>query len=146
MKPQQTAVPCGHADIYPTLLDITGITMPNQPRLDGISLVPLLNGTMKEHAKPLGFLLRRGKGGGNLEDVDFVRDTEGVWIDGKFRLVSHPAADQTPARLALYDIFADPAHKSDLAAKQPEDVARMQKALDDWRVSVRASFDGKDYR
>ena len=146
VKPQQTSVPCGHVDIYPTLLDITGVTMPNQPPLDGISLVPLLNGTMKERAKPMGFMLRRDKGGTkNLEQVDFVAETEGVWIDGKLRLVSHPAGDQKPARLALYDIFADPAHKNDLAAKQEEDAARMKRALDAWRTSVRASFDGKDY-
>ena len=142
-KPMQTSVPCGHIDIYPTLLAITGITMPNQPPLDGISLVPLLAGTMKERPKPMGFMLRRGKAGGKLEDVDFVRDTEGVWIDGRYRLVSNPGSN---AKAALYDIFADPAHKNDLAAKQPDDVARMQKALDEWRVSVRASFDGKDYR
>lgn len=147
VKPQQTSVPCGHVDIYPTLLDITGITMPNQPPLDGMSLVPLLHGTMKERTKPMGFMLRRDKiGKRSLDEVDFVRDTEGVWIDGKFRLVSHPAGDQKPAQLALYDIFADPAHKTDLTAKQPDDVARMQKALDEWRASVRASFDGKDYR
>ena len=142
-QPVRTSMPCGHIDMYPTLLEITGVTMPNQPPLDGISLVPLLNGTMKERPKPVGFMLRKSRAGGKLEDADFVRDTEGVWIDGKLRLVSHPGGEPGAA---LYDIFADPAHKNDLAGKQPEDVARMQKALDSWRASVRASFDGKDYR
>lgn len=146
VKPQQTSMPCGHIDIYPTLLDVIGITMPKQPLVDGISLVPLLGGTMTERPKPMGFMLRRDKIAQiKLEDVDFIGDTEGVWIDGKLRLVSHPAIDDEPARLALYDIFADPAFQNDLAAKQPDDVIRMRKALDEWRSSVRASFEGKDY-
>ena len=147
VKPQQTSMPCGHIDIYPTLLDVNGITMPNHPPVDGISLVPLLGGKMTERPKPMGFMLRRDKiAQVKLEEVDFIGDTEGVWIDGKLRLVSHPAIDNEPARLALYDIYADPAFQNDLAAKQPDDVIRMRKALDEWRTSVRASFEGKDYR
>ena len=102
---------------------------------------------MTERPKPMGFMLRRDKiAQVKLEEVDFIGDTEGVWIDGKLRLVSHPAIDNEPARLALYDIYADPAFQNDLAAKQPDDVIRMRKALDEWRTSVRASFEGKDYR
>ena len=125
VKPQQTSMPCGHIDIYPTLLDVNGITMPNHPPVDGISLVPLLGGKMTERPKPMGFMLRRDKiAQVKLEEVDFIGDTEGVWIDGKLRLVSHPAIDNEPARLALYDIYADPAFQNDLAAKQPDDVIR----------------------
>jgi len=54
-KPRVTNVPCNTADIYPTLLDILGIKMPNQPPLDGISLVPLLDGKMTKRPKGMGF-------------------------------------------------------------------------------------------
>ena len=54
-KPRATSVPCNTSDIYPTLLDIVGVRMPNQPPLDGLSLVPLLDGTMKARPKPIGF-------------------------------------------------------------------------------------------
>jgi arylsulfatase A-like enzyme len=37
---QLTKVPCNTSDIYPTLLDIAGVRMENQPPLDGISLTP----------------------------------------------------------------------------------------------------------
>ncbi|MBN2131418.1 MAG: sulfatase-like hydrolase/transferase [Sedimentisphaerales bacterium] len=50
-----TNVPCNTSDIYPTLLDITGVRMKNQPPLDGISLVALLEGRMKSRPKPMGF-------------------------------------------------------------------------------------------
>jgi len=50
-----TNVPCNTTDIYPTLLDIAGVRMKNQPPLDGISLVALLAGRMKSRPKPMGF-------------------------------------------------------------------------------------------
>ena len=50
-----TKVPCYTSDIYPTLLDITGVRMANQPPLDGISLLPLIAGKMKSRPKPIGF-------------------------------------------------------------------------------------------
>ena len=42
-------------------------------------------------------------------------------------------------------IQADPAHKTNLADKQPDVVKKMQQALVEWQNSVRASFDGKDF-
>ena len=54
-NPRATEVPCNTSDIYPTLLEITGVRMKNQPPLDGISLVPLIDSKMKTRPKPMGF-------------------------------------------------------------------------------------------
>ncbi|MBL7222754.1 MAG: sulfatase-like hydrolase/transferase [Candidatus Brocadiae bacterium] len=53
--PRVTAVPCNTSDIYPTLLDLVGVRMPHQPPLDGVSLVPLLDGKMTARPRPMGF-------------------------------------------------------------------------------------------
>lgn len=167
-QPIRTSLPCGHWDLYPTLLEIVGVTMPNQPALDGMSLTGLFDGSLKERSRPMGFMLRQKRNGvkpagekaaeqkeqkeqKGLSEIDFVADTQGVWIDGKFKLIVTPAAERAGGasaepQVALYDIFADPAHKDNLAASNPETVQKMCAALDDWRRSVRASFDGKDYR
>ena len=50
-----TKVPCNTCDIYPTLLEIVGVGMENQPPLDGISLTALIAGRMKRRPKPMGF-------------------------------------------------------------------------------------------
>jgi len=50
-----TAIPCNTSDIYPTLLEIAEVKMKNQPLLDGISLVPLIDGKIKTRPKPMGF-------------------------------------------------------------------------------------------
>ncbi|MFG0335822.1 MAG: sulfatase-like hydrolase/transferase [Maioricimonas sp. JB049] len=54
-EPRITDVPANTSDIYPTLLEIAGVTIENQPPLDGISLVPLLDGEMDRRSKPMGF-------------------------------------------------------------------------------------------
>lgn len=50
-----TSLPSGTIDIYPTVLDIVGVKTAHQPRLDGISLRPLIEGNMKTRSKPMGF-------------------------------------------------------------------------------------------
>ena len=61
---RRTSMPCSTVDIYPTILQLTGTTVENQPVLDGISLAPLVNGTSMKRSKPLGFWVypRRGIG------------------------------------------------------------------------------------
>ncbi len=150
-QPLRTSVVVGQWDIYPTLLDIVGVKMPDQPPLDGISLLPLLKGEMAERPKPVGFMLRSRQGNpkkkiaGGIENIDFVADTQGVWIDGKHKLVVTPTEDPAAPHLKLVDIYADPAEKQNLAADHPDVVTRLRAALDSWRKSVRASFDGHDY-
>jgi arylsulfatase A-like enzyme len=53
--PRITKVRCNTCDIYPTLLAIAGVTVEKQPMLDGMSLVPLIDGRMETRARPMGF-------------------------------------------------------------------------------------------
>jgi arylsulfatase A-like enzyme len=46
---------CNTSDIYPTLLDIIGTSVENQPVLDGVSLLPLIEGIDAIRRKPMGF-------------------------------------------------------------------------------------------
>lgn len=53
--PRSTMVRCNTSDIYPTLRALVGLPPQKRPVLDGISLVPLLEGKMKERPVPMGF-------------------------------------------------------------------------------------------
>jgi arylsulfatase A-like enzyme len=53
--PRTTDLPSNTSDIYPTLLDIVDVQMAGQPPLDGVSLVPLLDGKMSARPAPMGF-------------------------------------------------------------------------------------------
>lgn len=54
-EPRTTPVPSNTSDIYPTLLSIAGVTLPDQPPLDGVDLSPLIRGEPFERARPMGF-------------------------------------------------------------------------------------------
>jgi arylsulfatase A-like enzyme len=142
-----TSVPASHMDMYPTLLDIAGVELPGQPVLDGISLLPLFEGKMSERPTPLGFMLRQASEAGpdGLAGLDFVRQTQGVWIDGKYKLIVGPSRPDGSSTLALYDIYRDPAEQTNLAEAHPDIVQRLRPALDAWRASLRASYDGADF-
>jgi len=56
IKPGVTNVPCSTLDYFPTTLDILGFKMKGQPKpIDGVSLVPLLEGKMRERPVPIPF-------------------------------------------------------------------------------------------
>jgi arylsulfatase A-like enzyme len=63
-KPRVIDAPCVTSDIYPTLLELAGAKPAYQPPLDGVSLVPLLNGQTKTRTQPIGFWQRGGGGMG----------------------------------------------------------------------------------
>jgi len=54
-NPRTTDMPCNTSDIYPSLLAVLDIRIENQPPLDGINLVQLIDGTMNARPKPIGF-------------------------------------------------------------------------------------------
>lgn len=54
-SPRRIDVRCTTSDIYPTLLEIAGVQIKDQPPLDGISLRSLLDGEPLVRDKPLGF-------------------------------------------------------------------------------------------
>jgi arylsulfatase A-like enzyme len=60
--PKIISIPCVTSDIYPTLLALADVRMEHQPPLDGINLMPLLEGTEKKRSQPIGFWDRQAKG------------------------------------------------------------------------------------
>jgi len=122
-----TNYPAGTFDIFPTLVDITGLpaTVMLKP-VDGISLKPLFVGDLKERAQPLPF---RHQG-------------RGAWIDNRYKLLTQ---NIEKGEFELYDLEADPKETKNLAAERPEIAARMRSAFLKWNESVAASVAGKDY-
>ncbi len=132
-KPVITDVMAVTSDIYPTLMDILKIEVPNQVKpLDGISLVPLIDGRMQQRPSPIGFW-HHGEIG--------LEDGPAVWNDNQYKLHRRPPGD----KYELYDISKDLYEKTDIAAEHPEVVTRMKAELEAWLASVQRSRDGKDY-
>tara|TARA_R110000850_G_scaffold117831_7_gene234470 strand:+ start:1957 stop:3402 length:1446 start_codon:yes stop_codon:yes gene_type:complete len=112
-------------DYFPTILEIAGVKMPDDRPLDGISLMPLIAGEMKERSKPLGFHIQ-GKA---------------AWHEGPLK--AHRA--KKGSDWELYDLAADPSETSDIAEKNPERLKSLVEAWTRWKASVDASDSGSDY-
>jgi arylsulfatase A len=122
-----------HLDLYPTLLELCGVTPPVGPAIDGISLVPWMNG--------------------KTDTVDrnvFVYSSQstparpfpgGVRTD-RYRFVCEEASAQVAtAKWQLYDLTTDPGEKTDLANQRPAVVAELARAYSTWWSSVQGGYD-----
>jgi len=133
-RPVVTEVSACTSDIYPTIVDLLKIDVQDQVQpLDGISLVPLLDGQMKERPSPIGFWQCNGR---------LSTDSgPSAWNDNRYKLVK-----SAPDKLELYDLTVDLSEQTDLAARHPEIVNRMKAELENWQQFVLRSCRGEDYK
>jgi uncharacterized sulfatase len=110
-------------DVFPTLLEIAGVKLPDDRVYDGRSLRPLLLG----------------------ESADAVRRREPfIWVyddnvtslrDGRWKL--HLAARDKPLpEPELYELENDPAETKSVAAEHPEVVARLTKVAAEFQKQI----------
>lgn len=125
-----------HIDVLPTILDATGVPVPEGVEIDGRSLMPLLEGTPVEWPdRAITIQSHRG----NVP----VRYHHFMTRNQQYKLV-HPSGfgeesfEGEPA-LELYDMEADPLEMNDLASERPELVAEMRAFYDDWFDDVGAT-------
>ena len=118
-----------HIDVMPTILEACGVEPPNGVRLDGRSLLPLLEG--RHVAWPDRTIVIQSHRG----DVP-VRYHHCATRSQRWKLV-HPSGfnrerfEGRPS-FELYDMCADPLESTDVAAANPQIVARLKAAYDQW--------------
>jgi hypothetical protein len=91
--------------------------------IDGINLLPLLVGTMKERPSPIGFMA----------------GATAAWTDNRYKLMAGKNGNE------LYDLTEDLGESRNIANENPAIVERMSKDLDAWIASVNRSKAGADY-
>ena len=109
-------------DFLPTLCAVAGVA-PAGSALDGVNVLPLLEGGPVERPVPLHW------------QYDHAQD--GPWRIALRRGPWKLLADADRKRFALYDLESDIAETRDLAAEQPEVVERLRAELE--RVYVPAA-------
>jgi arylsulfatase A-like enzyme len=142
-QPATTEIPAGVIDIYPTLVDLLQVKVPHQVApLDGISLLPLIDGKMKHRSKPMGFW--QTGGGFPLVETDVkkmsIDSGPSAWNHDRYKLHK-----RVGGICELYDLTVDRPEKTNIAGKHPEIVARMKSELEAWQESVVQSCRGLDY-
>ncbi len=112
---QEFSKPITALDIYPTILEATGIKYTGENELDGVSLLPHVNGKSKR--KP--------------HDILFWRYSDGAGYavrKGKYKLVYSGLKEKK----ILFDMENDPYEQDDLSAQMPEKTKELQSDYDKW--------------
>jgi arylsulfatase A-like enzyme len=139
-QPRVIAAPCVTSDIYPTLLAAARHRVRPQPEpLDGIDLLPLLEGRTAERRRPIAFQSPERIGPGDQVDMD----RRHLALTGdRYKILSR----DNGATYSLYDLIEDPGESRDLAAEKPAVLAGMRSELERWVRSCARSAAGADYR
>ncbi len=125
-KPRVVQMACSTSDYFPTVMDVLGFKMKGQPEpIDGISLLPLIEGKMTSRAVPIGF----------------EHKNQLLLTDNRYKLISTDSG----VTYELYDLIDDPGEKKDIASSNPQILDAMKTVLEQWRASCANSLAGNDY-
>ena len=123
-----------HIDLFPTLLDLCGIEAPAGPKVDGITLRPLLEKaalsdwperTLFTH-NPIS-QMNKYPGAVRTQKHRLVREIKGPAGGSKAQ-----ANDASATPWQLYDMETDPGQSRDVAADHPELVKQLSAQYDAW--------------
>lgn len=117
------AEPMGYIDVFPTALRLAGAkASPKAPSVDGIDVLDVMRGEKATPERPwFSFIAPQAK-----EDAAVNVGPWKLVLSGDALLGEKPGAG---TKLELYNIVSDPRETTDLAAQQPEHVARLLKHL-----------------
>ena len=142
-KGRSTSMPCSTLDFYPTLLDIIEAKPTKQPEpLDGISLLPLVEGRAVNRPKPIPFALIRSDEWRKTKNHIF----DYALLDGDIKFYSS-LQDGDEKNDLLFDLSVNPTEimNQNLVSEKKEAALKMKTELKAWRASVDNSLAGKDY-
>ena len=114
-----------HVDLLPTFADICSLKKPRKVKLDGTSIAPLLHEPDRDW--PDRILITDSQ---RIENPEKWRKSA-VMTD-RWRLVNGAE---------LYEIKKDPGQENDVAAANPQVVARLRRAYESWWDDVSRRFD-----
>ena len=119
-----TTVPqiAAHVDLFPTILDMCNVPMPQTLPQDGRSLAPLLHGNTENWPDRMIFTHQNRLGETHM--------TPGSVRTQQYRLVNRGKGYE------LYDMAADPGQKHDVSKQHPDVTKRLASAYEVWYRDV----------
>jgi arylsulfatase A-like enzyme len=125
----ERTTPILHVDLYPTLLDVTGVARPTEQLLDGESLVPILEGIRVEAKRDALVWQYTNYAGYNAKRGNFRSSWVNVIQSEGYKLTE----DVETGEYTLFNLNADPYEANEIAAGNPEVIARLSAKLASWK-------------
>ena len=119
-------VPVASIDYLPTLVEMAGGRAPAPPRIDGLSLAPLLRGRPAPHRPAIYWHYPHYSNQGGVPS--------GAVRAGRWKLIEF----FEDSRLELYDLQQDPGERRNLVQREPHRATQLHAMLRRWRAGVGA--------
>jgi arylsulfatase A-like enzyme len=127
-KPQLVKPIAAHIDLLPTLADLCGVPLPKGVALDGVSLLPLLDGKADVWKDRTLF-------------TQHQLLPAGVPKSGAVRTQTHRLVG-TNGKWELFDMTADPGQTKDISTTQPDLTNKLRTEFEAWYADVRKGAEG----
>ena len=142
--------PAGMVDVLPTLCDIVGVDVPSDRTIDGMSILPLLEGGSTQRGTPLYWFYSPSR------PVCVIRD-------GDWSLVADPTLDLPTqnwfeeefigdikrtelTNFRLYNLRSDPRQQHDLSERRPRRFEAMKRTMLEMHAEIVAeAFDWREF-
>ena len=120
-----------HIDVLPTILDICGIPQNSENPVDGMSLLPILQGeTLTNYQRKMVHFWHRGY----FEPYHNI-----AYRAGNLKLVAQGDYQMADSLFELYDISKDPSEMEDISRSVAQIVDSLKKSFDEWYWEVMKS-------
>ena len=136
-----------HVDFMPTVLEVCGVALPTNRKIDGKSLWPLLKNASQEWPQRFVFIRH-----GFPEEKDLPESYEFCAVRGqKFKMVQQRGWDNThigdpeKPEFELYDMEKDPGEYYNISAMHPTIVENYRMAFDLWWKDIRSERADKQF-
>jgi arylsulfatase A-like enzyme len=123
----------GHIDIMPTLIDAAGASVPSDRTIDGISLMPLLEGQSANWPDRTLFL-QSHRGDEPQQYRNFGAVTQQYKLTQPLKFSGGRIPDNP--HIALYDLSTDPGEEMDISGDKPDIHADMIRQYEEWFKDV----------
>ncbi len=123
-----------HIDVMPTLLDAAGAGSPEGVQFDGVSVLPLLEGRKVKWAGNRSLFLQSHRGDRPVPFHHFAMREQNWKLVRGTGFGSETIKEEKP--FELYQVSKDVDESKNLAAEQPERLAKMKKTYQAWLSDV----------
>ena len=139
---RHTGIPCSTCDYFPTVAAVLAAELTGDGRpIDGVSLLPLIDGDMKRRGTPIGF---QCPDGGEPGMRNRLGSPDHALIGDRYKFLSYLDEKRASGDM-LFDLAVDPGERHNLVGALPELAASMKRELQEWDASCMRSDNGEDY-
>lgn len=140
---RSTSVPCSTSDYFPTVAAALGLSLPADDRpVDGMSLLPLIDGDMQRRGRRIAF---QCPDGGERGALSRLGSPDHALIGDRYKFLSYLDEERSSEDM-LFDLAVDPGERHSLVEELPELAASMRSELKEWDASCSRSEQGEDYQ